>query len=84
MGILDGKTAVVTGAAVGLGNAFARALADEGAALAVCDVRPDIEGFADQVNGPVLAAQADVSDAQAVRGFIDQTLQRFGRIDILV
>ena len=84
MGILDGKTAVVTGAAVGLGNAFARALADEGAALAVCDVRPDIEGFADQVNGPVLAAQADVSDAEAVRGFIDQTLQRFGRIDVLV
>lgn len=84
MGILDGKTAVVTGAAVGLGNAFARALADEGAALAVCDVRPDIEGFADQVNVPVLAAQADVSDAEAVRGFIDQTLQRFGRIDVLV
>jgi len=84
MGILDGKTAVVTGAAVGLGNAFARALADEGAALAVCDVRPDIEGFADQVNTPVWAAQADVSDAEAVRGFIDQTLQRFGRIDVLV
>ncbi|MYF48976.1 MAG: SDR family oxidoreductase [Gammaproteobacteria bacterium] len=84
MGILDGKTAVVTGAAVGLGNAFARALADEGAALAVCDVRPDVEGFADQVNAPVLAEQADVSDAEAVRGFIDQTLQRFGRIDVLV
>ena len=84
MGILDGKTAVVTGAAVGLGNAFAQALADAGAALAVCDVRPDIEGLADQVNTPVLAAQADVSDAEAVRGFVDQTLQRFGRIDVLV
>ncbi|MCY4215307.1 MAG: SDR family NAD(P)-dependent oxidoreductase [Gammaproteobacteria bacterium] len=84
MGIMDGKAAVVTGAAVGLGNAFARALADEGAALAVCDLRPDIEGFADQVNAPTLAVQADVSDAGAVRGFIDQTLHRFGRIDVLV
>ena len=84
MGILEGKTAVVTGAAVGLGNAFARALADEGAALAVCDVRPDIADFPEQVDGPVLAVQADVSDAEAVRGFIDQTLARFGRIDVLV
>ena len=84
MGILDGKTAVVTGAAVGLGNAFARALADEGAALAVCDVRPDITDFADQVDGLVLAVEADVSDAEAVRRFIDQTLERFGRIDVLV
>ena len=84
MGILDGKTAVVTGAAVGLGNAFARALAAEGASLGVCDVREEIDDFGSQVATPVVAMRADVSDAGQVRGFIDATLERFGRIDVLV
>ena len=84
MGILEGKTAVVTGAAVGLGNAFARALVGEGASLAVCDVREDIDDFGNLVDVDVLAMRADVSDAQQVKRFIDATLDRFGRIDVLV
>ncbi len=81
--ILAGKTAVVTGAAVGLGRAFANALADAGASLAVCDVRSEIEELAG-ANRSVLAMEADVADAQAVRRFIDAAVERFGRIDILV
>ncbi len=84
MGFLDGKTAVVTGAAVGLGNAFARALAAEGAALAVCDVRQEIEDFGVPADVPVVAMRADVANAQDVRRFIDATVARFGRIDVLV
>ena len=84
MGILDGKTAVVTGAAVGLGNAFAKALAAEGASLAVCDVRGEIDTLADAVDVPVLAMRADVSDAGDVRRFFDATIDRFGGIDVLV
>ena len=83
MGILDGKAAVVTGAAVGLGNAFAQALAAEGASLAVCDVRPEIADFK-AGDAQVLAMQADVADAEAVRRFIDAAGQRYGRIDVLV
>ena len=84
MGMLDGKTAVVTGAAVGLGNAFAKALAAEGASLAVCDVRSEIDTLANAVDVPVLAMCADVSDAGDVRRFFDAAFERFGGVDVLV
>lgn len=84
MGQLDGKVALVTGAAVGLGNAFARALAAEGAALAVCDLRPDIAELGDELSVPVLAIEADVSNPDDVRRVVEATQQRFGGIDVLV
>lgn len=52
MGLLDGKVALVTGAAFGLGNAFARALAAEGAALAVCDIRAELSELAEDLSTP--------------------------------
>ena len=58
MGILDGKTAVVTGAAVGLGDAFANALAAEGASLAVCDVREETDDSCREAEVPVLLIRA--------------------------
>jgi 3-oxoacyl-[acyl-carrier protein] reductase len=84
MGILAGKVALVTGAAVGLGNAFARALAAEGASLAVCDVRPEISRLAEELDVPVLAEQADVSRPEDVQRFVQSSLHRFGVIDVLV
>lgn len=84
MGLLDGKVALVTGAAVGLGNAFARALAAEGAALAVCDIRPELSELADALTVPVFAQEADVSRPGDVLRFVSATLQRFGTIDVLV
>ena len=84
MGMFDGKVALVTGAAVGLGNAFARALAAEGAQLSVCDIRDEINALADAIGKPVLATKADVANADDVRRVIDATMQRYGRIDILV
>jgi len=83
-GFLDGKVAMVTGAAVGLGNAFARALAAEGATLAVCDIRPELSKLKDDLSVPVFAGQADVSKPGDVRRFVDDSLQRFGAIDVLI
>ena len=84
MGLLDGKVALVTGAAVGLGNAFARALAAEGAALAICDVRPELSELADGLTVPVLAEQVDVGRPGHVQRFVASALQLFGGIDVLV
>ncbi|HEY9306178.1 MAG TPA: SDR family oxidoreductase, partial [Microbacterium sp.] len=77
-GQLDGLVAVVTGGASGIGAAIARALADEGAEVAVLD--RDTSGA-----DPRFAAfAADVSDRAGVEDAIAAVAGRFGRIDILV
>jgi NAD(P)-dependent dehydrogenase (short-subunit alcohol dehydrogenase family) len=80
MSALGGRRAIVTGGATGLGRAFADALADAGAAVAVCDIDPavatcGIRGFT-QV--------ADIADPAAVRAFVDEAASRLGGIDIVV
>ncbi|MGZ8734610.1 MAG: SDR family NAD(P)-dependent oxidoreductase [Acidimicrobiia bacterium] len=85
---LNGRVAVVTGAAVGIGRATALALARFGADLAVCDRDVDnldflvheIEGLGHQV----VAAGLDVRDADGVAGFLETVRDRFGRVDVLV
>jgi len=84
---LKGRIALVTGAAVGLGNAYARALAREGVNVAVCDVRPEIEALVADLRAIGVKAagwHADVSQAVDVRRVVDATIAEFGRIDILV
>jgi len=85
---LEGKVAIVTGAARGMGEAAARALAANGATVIVNDI--DIQGakrVAQEIvgqNQQALAIQADVSDYQQVTEMVDTVLQKYGRIDILV
>ncbi|MCY3505761.1 MAG: SDR family NAD(P)-dependent oxidoreductase [Chloroflexi bacterium] len=88
MGFLDGKVGVVTGAAQGLGTAYARALASEGADVAVCDVKPEVSAVADEIAATsgrtVRAYPCDVSDTEAVLGFVDAVLRDFGGVDVVV
>lgn len=84
---LNGKSAIVTGAAVGLGNAYARALAQEGVNVAVCDLREEVTELAQALTSMgvnALAWQGDVSDPSLVRAVVDGARQAFGSIDILV
>ncbi len=84
---LKGKTAIVTGAAVGIGPAYARALTAEGVDVAVCDIRQEIMDLPAQLetNGvKAFAMVADVSRPEDVREFVDSTIGALGGIDILI
>ena len=80
MSALAGRRAIVSGAAQGLGHAFTEALAHAGAAVAVCDVDPEVE----RLPVAVWAAVADVNDTGVVRAFVDEAAERLGGIDIVV
>lgn len=92
MGQLDGKTALITGAAYGeraaLGSSFAKALAAEGANVVLADVKDtsdvaaDIEAAGNQTR--TLAIKADVSDEGQVQDMMAKAIERFGSLDILV
>ncbi len=88
MGQLDGKIAIVTGAARGIGQAIAVRLASEGADIALCDVEKDwlIEtaGLITAKGRRAECFAVDVSNSAAVQGAVDEIAKAFGRIDILV
>lgn len=82
MSRLDGQVAIVTGAARGLGAAFARALAAEGCAVVVTDRLDDVAKVGVEIGGT--AHVGDVADADHVRSVVDVTVEDHGRVDILV
>jgi 3-oxoacyl-[acyl-carrier protein] reductase len=85
---LDGKVALVTGAAQGIGRAIAEALAAAGARLIVSDRQADkLPGVVSALQGlgfKVIGAPADVTDGAQVRDMVRQGVQAFGCVDILV
>jgi glucose 1-dehydrogenase len=86
---LQGKTAVVTGAATGIGQAIAIAFAKEGASVVVDyvgkkDVAQDTIDKINAVGGKSLGVDADVSNPDQVNSLVQQTVAAFGRLDIFV
>ena len=82
---LDGAVALVTGASSGIGEATARALAAEGAAVAVAARRRDrLEALVDGIDGRTLVLEADVTDPEQARGAVERTVAELGRLDVLV
>ena len=88
MGKLDGKIAIVTGSARGIGRTIAEALAREGADLAVCDCQAewlnDTVAAVQAMGRKAWAGAADVGNGAAVDAFVSQAVAQYGRIDILV
>jgi len=81
-GPLDGKVAIVTGAAQGIGNAIARGLAAAGATIVVADLSGAEEAAAEFAGG--IGVAVDVANEDDVRRLAAETVDRCGGIDILV
>ncbi len=87
---LNGKIAVITGSSRGLGYASARALLDEGCTVVICARnKAQLELAADQLretvsDDRVLALQADLSTDSGVTSVIEEDVEKYGRLDVLV
>jgi 3-oxoacyl-[acyl-carrier protein] reductase len=84
----EGRTAFITGGAVGFGRAFARALIDEGAGVVLADIDVDAAGrTADELvsaGGKAIAVDCDVADADRVDAAVTTAIDRFGGLDIVI
>jgi NAD(P)-dependent dehydrogenase (short-subunit alcohol dehydrogenase family) len=84
----DGKAAIVTGGALGIGQAVARKLAEEGASVVICSDREDqVEEAAEELRGErleVRGLRADVTSSEDMRLLVAFTVENYGGVDILV
>ena len=87
---LAGQVAIVVGSGRGIGETIARTFAQEGAAVALVDLakmKAELESIAQEISqkgGKALAIVADCTDDTQVKKMVDETVRRWGKIDILV
>jgi NAD(P)-dependent dehydrogenase (short-subunit alcohol dehydrogenase family) len=84
----NNKVAIVTGAAQGIGEAYAKALAVEGASVVVADLNEEsgqkVVAQIEETGGKAIFVRTDVSDAASATAMADATVEAFGGIDLLV
>ena len=82
---LEGKTAVVTGGASGIGKAVAQAFLDNGANVVVCDMNPKAPEFdLHEGSGEMLYVVTNVTSPENITDMIRQAKEKFGKLDVLV
>lgn len=85
MGRLEGKVAIVTGGASGIGKAIAEEYVRQGAKVCVADVSPESSDAVAREIGPgAMGCALDVRDPSSIAAAVKATVERFGRLDILV
>ena len=82
---LDGKTAIVTGAASGIGKAIATSLYEAGAQVIIADINfQQAQATAEALGDRASAQQVDIGDVSSCRQLVHDTIERAGQLDILV
>jgi 3alpha(or 20beta)-hydroxysteroid dehydrogenase len=84
VGRLNGKVAIITGAAGGQGEAEARLFVAQGAKVVITDIQGHVEQVAAELGDAAIFLEQDVSDGRAWAEVVTETLRRFGKIDALV
>ena len=85
MNRLDGRCALITGAARGIGLAFAQAYVAEGARVAIADIDIDrARAAAEELGDAAIAVKMDVTDQDSIDAAVAETIAMLGRIDILI
>ena len=80
---LDGKVAIITGAASGFGMAMVKEFSKEGARIFAIDINDKVEKLKEEIDGEIQTFKADVSDPEQVANAFKQCRQTYGRLDIL-
>lgn len=80
---IDGRTAIVTGAASGIGEATARRLSEEGARVVCVDRDEHVEAVCASLEGDGIAVVADVSIEAEVEGYMQAALERYGAVELV-
>jgi len=82
---LKDKVCLITGGAAGIGKATAIKFANEGAKVVLCDVDPEAgEALAKELGNGAVFYKVDVTDREAVQEWVDDVIDNFGRVDVLV
>lgn len=83
---LEGRVAIVTGSARGLGKTYALCLSEEGARVVIADILDtrNVRQAIEERGGEALALHTDVAEEESTKEMARKTIERFGRIDILI
>ncbi len=84
MARLDGKVCIVTGAGSGIGRATAMRFGEEGARVTCVDLNGEtVKDTAEEIGDDAFVVEADVSDPAQVKAYTDQTVERWGQLDVV-
>ena len=86
MGLLDGKVVIITGSGRGIGKGVAQRFIEEGAKVTVNDIDADVcNATAAELGADnAVAAVADVTNVEQVQAMFDKTVEKFGKVDVLI